>query len=789
MAKYPNSINNAFLEKQSLIILGLTGRTGSGCSTVSKILNKESFYDLDVHDQKTYDFQSRDERKYEIFYKFMSVDGRWAPFTIIEGSSIIFSFIIESGFETFCNFFAKRKSVNEKNDVRISAYSDLEATISGMKYMFDSEKPYDLSNLDEILKDTVLVEAYYNFYINELPKLKQAFARAISEFTCHREFSKSHLYTYFMQEVGNNIRSSGTPYSNIYTEQNFYDVAKRIGNIIEIVKQYNFNQKILQTRICIDAIRNPYEAYYFKDKYSSFYLVSINTEENDRKNRLGKLDEDEIKSLDEIEYEQNSSDDYEIFFHQNMQECLSISDIHLYNPQSKDGKYYFLTEQIIKYVSLMIHPGLVSPTQIERCMQTAFVARLNSGCLSRRVGAVITGDDYSIKAVGWNEVPEGQIPCNLRCISDYCANRDIETYSSFELENREFQNTLFAINKEVSKQDLKGTSYSYCFKDIYNALKESKNQVFTRSLHAEENAFLQLTKNGGQGIKGGKLFTTASPCELCAKKAFQLGVQDIYYIDPYPGISIQHILSFGTKFSPKMHLFYGAIGDAYMKLYASRMPVKDELKLLTGIDCRKVITELKNGPDLMLGVQDIKYVSQRCQFTFKSRTDICEITDTVIEALHDGIKEIPQKAYWTGSWFNGFKVNKCDRAYTFRNIEGLRLPYSSVITFNDALKKNEKVRIELQIDAKDAQQVMSPYYAQCVSIKTDQLFIEVQAPEDTITGVEFVIYADNNMSKNLEVERKAILSVKKDGVETYSCAVEHPNLMYSYSIEWVFLNK
>ncbi len=47
-------------------------------------------------------------------------------------------------------------------------------------------------------------------------------------------------------------------------------------------------------------------------------------------------------------------------------------------------------------------------------MQLAFSAKLNSGCISRQVGAVVTDDNYSIKSVGWNSTPEGQTPCLLR---------------------------------------------------------------------------------------------------------------------------------------------------------------------------------------------------------------------------------------------------------------------------------------------------------------------------------------------------------------------------------------
>jgi dCMP deaminase len=98
-------------------------------------------------------------------------------------------------------------------------------------------------------------------------------------------------------------------------------------------------------------------------------------------------------------------------------------------------------------------------------------------------------------------------------------------------------------------------------------------------LHAEENAFLQLAKYGNSGIEGGKLFTTASPCELCSKKAYQLGITDIVFIDPYPGIAIDHVLNVGTR-KPNLIQFYGAVGRGYHQLYEALISYKDELNYL-----------------------------------------------------------------------------------------------------------------------------------------------------------------------------------------------------------------
>ena len=48
---------------------------------------------------------------------------------------------------------------------------------------------------------------------------------------------------------------------------------------------------------------------------------------------------------------------------------------------------------------------------------------------------------------------------------------------------------------------MEGRKHPYCFKDIYNSIKEKDNQVYTRALHAEENAFLQIVKYGEWVVK------------------------------------------------------------------------------------------------------------------------------------------------------------------------------------------------------------------------------------------------------------------------------------------------
>jgi deoxycytidylate deaminase len=238
----------------------------------------------------------------------------------------------------------------------------------------------------------------------------------------------------------------------------------------------------------------------------------------------------------------------------------------------------------------------------------------------------------------------------LRSITDYFGNTTtLETsphYSPFEKGNAtetssykykgknpgNFKEAVVDYFKEAysaNEHHLNGKNCSFCFKTVHNHFEGEANQVHTRSLHAEENAMLQITKLGGMGAEGGFLFTTASPCELCAKKAYQLGVTKIFFIDPYPGISVDQILRGGLNNSqPKLIPFYGAIGNAYHELYDSFMSYKDEIAMTLEIKPKqKTVKELNNALS-KIDDSEIK--------NFLKETNLSD--DEVVSLVKDAIK-------------------------------------------------------------------------------------------------------------------------------------------------------
>lgn len=266
------------------------------------------------------------------------------------------------------------------------------------------------------------------------------------------------------------------------------------------------------------------------------------------------------------------------FYLQDIQNATQSADVFLsYNM----GDFPGLAYKVVRYVSLIMHPGLVPPTKEEHCMQVAFSAKVNSGCISRQVGAVVTDADYNILSLGWNDAHCDKISCIYRNLWDLQESRDEEVYSKLELSNtgifRKHIKQYDFTDSNSREEVLDGLPPAYCFKTTYNNLMHGNNPDYSRAIHAEARAFWDCDK---QLARGGCLFTTSSSCENCTMLANECGIKRIYYIEKYAGISQEHVNAVGKgEKRAEFILFEGATGNAYMKMYTPILPLKDELML------------------------------------------------------------------------------------------------------------------------------------------------------------------------------------------------------------------
>lgn len=564
------ALEHIYQEGKDFILIALTGRTGSGCSTSAQILSSNT---LELPEQGYDGITENELRKFKIIKKYLSQ--QWQPFKWLQIRTIISKFLIQLTFEELIEFTAHTLTL--KNEKILRALEQLEPEFLSIQKNIQENDLTSKLEWQEWKDSKNQDEKTYSLYFEILPIFSEKIKKALQGIS-------ENAYTKIYQTAGDNIRASGTANSSIFDSECIFNLPRTINKAVKAARQV-CKRKSEPCYIVVDAFRNPYEAFFFKERYADFYLVSINTENNSRLEHLRKthkFSEAQIKELDEKEYPAKLSGEKN-FISQNIQKCIEISDIHIHNPKQDKFTQVELKCQLGWYIALIMHPGLVMPTSIETCMQIAYSAKQSSGCISRQVGAAVTDEEFSLKSIGWNNTPQGQVPCLLRSAEDLLKGSDRSAYSDYEKNNTKFHDAIkLKYEPHINSPLLNGRNLPYCFKSVQNEVDNEKNQVHTRSLHAEENAFLQISKYGGQKLKGGVLFTTASPCELCAKKAYQLGISLIVYIDPYPGIATSHTLANGTK-TPKMQLFRGAVGKAFHQLYQPLMPFKDELETLLPI--------------------------------------------------------------------------------------------------------------------------------------------------------------------------------------------------------------
>lgn len=649
------NLTNLYSLRESFCVIGLTGRLGAGCSDVSRILEtpftelvederirkKEQL--IEISSKQSNSIVSSKALKYRACYDYSKQN--WKQFKPIKYQHVIFFLLISeldsSGFTKAISKYCKDQSRKDQLQTVISGFYKTNAKLISQIKALGTVK--ELITLKESVRNpssSTLDDLYQAYFESDFENKVSDFIESLNHVDLKSRF-------WLVHRVSCNLRGHGKcqvkdEKANPETIDFIYTVAEIINRLI---KAWKSNNK--KTHIIIESLRNSLELMFFKERYSAFYLLSINssfrkttlTNRFEEKKSLKNMAPEErqrlvewVLELDDDEYRTQDFKKGD-FSAPDVQNCIQKADIHLNNdwafaePSNKEELLDFgsLGEQLMKYTALMQKPGLITPDNTERCMQIAYNAKFNSGCISRQVGAVVSDFNYAIKAVGWNDVPSNQTPCNLRDINDLRgSNPHLKTsFSDFELGNdttdrnksKKFNNKLLdsASILNSKKAELKSRVCSFCFKSHYNAFEGEENQVHTRSLHAEENAMLQISKYGGQGLLQGVLYTTASPCELCSKKAFQLGIRVVYYIDPYPGISQGQILGAGNMNNrPTMMLFRGAIGTAFHKLYEPFMAVKDEIKLLTGhspdMDSKKLFEKVVKsiGPDGKDAFNDIK---------------------------------------------------------------------------------------------------------------------------------------------------------------------------------------
>ena len=550
---YREAINHV---KRGFHIFGLTGYTGSGCSEVRKMLTSSEspglpgYESLKQSEIGQTELSKRGNRIYDKLKRIWNNKANdWVPFISIEISPIIFGFAITQAIQ--------ESTINENfNSIADQILSDKDNILPLTRLWIGSPLPKNDENKSDHFE-----------IINAYEKIKQYYEQ-------WRSSGVKHLIIKAMQDYGDIIRKYGKAFkseSEVLNPKNLFVIPEAIRRLINAYRTTQDSKYFV-----IDAFRNPFEIEYFKWRYAEFYLVGILCNEKERKDRLVLLPDD-FKKISKKEKgqinERTSTNLPEWICSQDINECLRKADIYIDNSEHERVS---LKYNLIKLLVLSEEPGCIPPTQNERNMQIAATARMMSGCISRQVGAVVTNKEGYVIGIGWNDPPRNQTPCSLRTGKELINNPTDEVFSEYERKD-EF--------KDFVKENYM-TDKPFCFRELHAEMQNKvssgnsndKKLEYARALHAEENALLQAIRNNPQGLDGSILYTTASPCNLCAKKAYHLGIDKIIYIEEYPGIHIDQTVKAGTR---KINIkgFEGVNASAYFRLFASSIPEKDLIQL------------------------------------------------------------------------------------------------------------------------------------------------------------------------------------------------------------------
>ena len=490
---------------------------------------------------------------------------------------------------------------------------------------FLEKEAYNLLKKLEIKKEKIkehwekIIEKKFREIVenkNECKKFERYVEETFLLFKKLEEFYDKSNYIEFLQDMGTFIRVKGSILYNMIRSESekphpVYSLSYRINLLIKFFRHLPNERKY--SRFVIEAFRNPFEIDFFRQRYYEFYLFSLFAPFEVRQRRCSHIrnlkDRDKIDqgfdSLEKKEQEKlrekfkgilkeiiccdNKSkvDQLLAISMQNTQRCVYLSDININNyhiDNDTDCKEK-LFDILLLYYTLILQPGFVPPSADETFMNMAYMLSLRSTCISRQVGAIITGESGYIVGAGWNDVSEGQIGCGLRWRTD-CKELDNEIlplHPSFE---EEFRRKI--VNNDSDDTNL--LEESFCFKDEYANFEEKSNTLqYCRALHAEENAILQTAKIGGIGLKNATVYTTTFPCELCAKKIYQVGIERVVYVEPYPkSISEEVFFKDGIR-KPQIEQFEGVKPYSYFRLYKPFLDKKDWQDYLKNGAIRKLL--------------------------------------------------------------------------------------------------------------------------------------------------------------------------------------------------------
>lgn len=356
--------------------------------------------------------------------------------------------------------------------------------------------------------------------------------------------------------------------------------------------------------ILIDGIRNTGEVQALESD-ANFYLMSVHASRETRRNRLvrGGTNAGEnprFETDEEFGLADGRDKEEESQYGQKVQLCSDRADIlvdheHTFaagSPQETEYFTHFIATHLEAMRALREGRTIVgrSPTMDETLMTMAYCASMRSSCTQRKVGAVVAHvrhypelakrdelrpeDDtrYHVISSGYNEVPLGVSPCALgehkRCYRDVLKQRMAADFLCCPKCGTTVPEGVAGDYDRLRGYTCENESCSVKMKTLLpGGGGDSTGRLLDmcRALHAEENAILGMPRLAKGPDEKAVLYTTTFPCNLCANKIVEAGIDLVIYAEPYEMKEAEDILAAGQV---DIRKFEGVKSTAYFRMYS-----------------------------------------------------------------------------------------------------------------------------------------------------------------------------------------------------------------------------
>jgi len=284
----------------------------------------------------------------------------------------------------------------------------------------------------------------------------------------------------------------------------------------------------------IDQVKRPEEVALLRTVYRNlFFLAGVTRIYDARATALEgeSVTSGEIVALMEIDRSEGGKGG------QQLDKTLHLADYFIRNDATTiDEK----KRKVNRFLDLIHGDKSVTPTDSEHGMYSAYCASLRSACLSRQVGAAIATPTGEVIATGCNDVPKsggGLYNSSFNGTDMRCVHRDGQECFN-DLHKRKLQDEIGGIIDASlagasTPVTLSMPDRTSLLESIYNNTRLGGLIEFSRSVHAEMDAIVSLSRIGGSGTEGATLYTTTFPCHSCARHIVAAGIARVFYVEPY----------------------------------------------------------------------------------------------------------------------------------------------------------------------------------------------------------------------------------------------------------------